>query len=158
MLLIYNNPDALQSLPQDEMQRIMDDVGALMSDLRERGEFLGGDALAHPSQTKTVRVRDGDPLELSTSMVQGRWLMVGGTMLLFTLIADIPAFMVAAGISVVSEAVNGALPGAAPVLEIASDWLARMGENLATALALSMFYGLMRTDERTLPPIWWTES
>jgi hypothetical protein len=59
MLLIYNNPDALQSLPQDEMQRIFADVDAILAELRERGELVGGDALAHPSQTKTVRVRDG---------------------------------------------------------------------------------------------------
>jgi hypothetical protein len=59
MLLIYNNPDAMQSLPQDEMQAIFDRVEEVMGELRERGEFVGGDALAHPSQTKTVRVRDG---------------------------------------------------------------------------------------------------
>ena len=59
MLLIYNNPDALQSLPQEERQKIGESVDAIMGELRERGEFLGGDALAHPSQTKTVRVRDG---------------------------------------------------------------------------------------------------
>jgi hypothetical protein len=59
MLLIYNNIDALTSLPKDELDGVMSDVDAVMSELRERGEFIGGHALAHPSQTKTVRVRNG---------------------------------------------------------------------------------------------------
>jgi hypothetical protein len=59
MLLIYNNIDALMSMPKDELDGVMGDVDAIMTELKERGEFLGGHALAHPSQTKTVRVRDG---------------------------------------------------------------------------------------------------
>jgi hypothetical protein len=59
MLLIYNNPDAMTSLPKDELDGIFGTVDAIMSELRERGELLGGQALAHPSQTKTVRMIDG---------------------------------------------------------------------------------------------------
>jgi hypothetical protein len=59
MLLIYNNIDALMSLPKDELDGVMGEVDTIMSELRERGELIGGHALAHPSQTKTVRVRDG---------------------------------------------------------------------------------------------------
>ena len=59
MLLIYNNLDALMSLPKDELDGIMGEAEAIMNELKERGEFLGGHGLAHPSQTKTVRVRDG---------------------------------------------------------------------------------------------------
>ena len=59
MLLIYNNLDALMSLPKDELDGIMGEAEAIMNEMKERGEFLGGHALAHPSQTKTVRVRDG---------------------------------------------------------------------------------------------------
>jgi hypothetical protein len=59
MLLIYNNPEAMASLPDDQLQEIFADVGAIMAELSASGELLGGDALAHPSQTKVVRVRDG---------------------------------------------------------------------------------------------------
>jgi hypothetical protein len=59
MLLIYNNPDALQSLPKDELDAVFGDVNAIMAELKETGELIGGHALAHPSQTKTVRVRNG---------------------------------------------------------------------------------------------------
>ena len=59
MLLIYNNPEALQSLPQAELDGVFADVGTIMAELSERGELIGGHALADPSLTKTVRVRDG---------------------------------------------------------------------------------------------------
>jgi hypothetical protein len=59
MLLIYNNPAALQALPAEDMQKIMDEVGVIMGELTESGELVGGEALADPSLTRTVRVRDG---------------------------------------------------------------------------------------------------
>jgi hypothetical protein len=59
MLLIYNNLDALMSLPKEELDGIMGEAEAIMNELKERGEFLGGHGLAHPSQTKTIRMVDG---------------------------------------------------------------------------------------------------
>ncbi len=59
MLLIYNNPATLQALGAEELQAIYDEVGAIMGELTESGELVGGEALADPSLTKTVRVRDG---------------------------------------------------------------------------------------------------
>ena len=61
MLLIYNNPAMLETMPQDELKAIMGEVGAIMEELTETGEWIDGAGLAHPSQTKTVRVRDGVP-------------------------------------------------------------------------------------------------
>jgi hypothetical protein len=61
MLLIYNNPDYLQSLPKEDLDAIFDEVGAIMDELTKSGEWIGGEGLAHPSQTKTIRVRDGVP-------------------------------------------------------------------------------------------------
>jgi hypothetical protein len=61
MLLIYNNPEMLEAMPEAEMQAVMADVGKIMEELQESGEWIGGAALAHPSQTKTVRIRDGVP-------------------------------------------------------------------------------------------------
>jgi hypothetical protein len=59
MLLIYNNPEAMAELPEAALNVIYDDVTTIMNELSASGELLGGEALAHPSQTKTVRVRDG---------------------------------------------------------------------------------------------------
>jgi hypothetical protein len=59
MLLIYNNRAALDALPKAELEAIYAEVGVIMDELTESGEYVGGEALADPSQTKTVRVRDG---------------------------------------------------------------------------------------------------
>jgi len=59
MLLIYNNPETLSVMPQEELQAFMDEVDPIVRELTESGELVGGDALADPSNTTTVRVRDG---------------------------------------------------------------------------------------------------
>jgi hypothetical protein len=81
MLLIYNNPAMLETLPEAEMKAIMNDVGALMSELQESGEWLGGEALAHPSQTKTVRVRDGVPAITDGPYIESKEQFAGYCML-----------------------------------------------------------------------------
>jgi hypothetical protein len=59
MLLIYNNREALDALPEAEKQAVFDDVDRIMSELQASGEWVGGEGLAAPSTAKTVRVRDG---------------------------------------------------------------------------------------------------
>jgi hypothetical protein len=59
MLLIYNNREALDALPADELQAVFDDVDRLMGELAASGEWVGGAGLAAPSEAKIVRVRDG---------------------------------------------------------------------------------------------------
>ena len=61
MLLIYNNPEYLESLPKEDLDAIFTEVNTIMAELRQSGEWIGGEGLAHPSQTKTIRVRDGVP-------------------------------------------------------------------------------------------------
>ena len=61
MLLIYNNPATFDSLSDEERDGLMGEVDALMTELTESGEWVGGEALADSSQTRTVRVRDGVP-------------------------------------------------------------------------------------------------
>jgi hypothetical protein len=81
MLLIYNNPAMLEALPEAEMKAIMNDVGAIMSELQETGEWVGGEALAHPSQTKTVRVRDGVPAITDGPFIEAKEQFAGFCML-----------------------------------------------------------------------------
>jgi hypothetical protein len=59
MLLIYNNMSVYENLPEDERKAIFAEVDEIMTELRESGELVGGMALADPSLTRTVRVRDG---------------------------------------------------------------------------------------------------
>jgi hypothetical protein len=46
-------------MPEGELDGVFDEVNRIMSELSESGELIGGHALADPSVTKTVRVRDG---------------------------------------------------------------------------------------------------
>ena len=59
ILLIYQNPEAFQAFPEAERTELMNEAGAIVNDLIESGEWIGGEGLAHPSNTRTIRVRDG---------------------------------------------------------------------------------------------------
>jgi hypothetical protein len=59
MLLIYNNREALEALPEAELQAVFTDVDRIMAELAGSGEWVEGAGLAAPSAAKTVRVRDG---------------------------------------------------------------------------------------------------
>ncbi|MEH1102306.1 YciI family protein [Micromonospora sp. CPCC 205561] len=59
MLLIYNDPAAMERLSKDEQEKVMAEVGGIMEELNANGELVGGDALADASQTRTVRVVGG---------------------------------------------------------------------------------------------------
>jgi hypothetical protein len=59
MLLIYNNPATYQSWSEAERNELFGEVDAIMKELTESGELVGGEALADASTATTVRVRDG---------------------------------------------------------------------------------------------------
>jgi hypothetical protein len=59
MLLIHNNPSAYESWPEEERRALFAEVDAIMAELRNSGELIGGEALADQAITKTVRVRSG---------------------------------------------------------------------------------------------------
>jgi hypothetical protein len=61
MLLIYDNADTRERFLGPEGKPLMDEMDALLGELKESGELLLTDALADPSQTKVVRVHDGVP-------------------------------------------------------------------------------------------------
>ncbi|HWI70773.1 MAG TPA: YciI family protein [Baekduia sp.] len=59
MILIYDNAQTREHfLGNPELGA---EIDAIMAELTESGEFLGGEALADPSQTRTIRVVDGVP-------------------------------------------------------------------------------------------------
>jgi hypothetical protein len=77
MLLIYNNPEYLESLPKEDLDAIFSDVNAIMDELNKSGEWIGGEGLAHPSQTKTIRVRDGVPAVTDGPFVEAKEQFAG---------------------------------------------------------------------------------
>jgi hypothetical protein len=61
MLLIYDNPDTREAYFGEEGKALMGEVDALVQELTESGELVEGEGLADPSNTKTVRAREGAP-------------------------------------------------------------------------------------------------
>jgi hypothetical protein len=61
MLLIWDNPDTREVFFGEQGAELMGEADAIMRELTESGELVGGEALADPSNTRTVRVRDGVP-------------------------------------------------------------------------------------------------
>ena len=61
MLLIYDNAQTRETFLGEEGEDLMAEVDAIMKELTESGELVGGEALADPSNTKTIRVVDGAP-------------------------------------------------------------------------------------------------
>ena len=77
MLLIYQNPAAWENLSEEERNRVFGEVDALVGELTPSGEFVGGEGLAHPSNTRTVRVRDGVPAVTDGPFIESKEQLVG---------------------------------------------------------------------------------
>ena len=61
MLLIYDNAQSRETFRGEQGEDLMAEIDAIMKELTESGELVGGEALADPSNTKTIRLVDGAP-------------------------------------------------------------------------------------------------
>jgi|SRR5215210_6729738 hypothetical protein len=61
MLLIYDNPDTREIMSGERGEGLMAEMRDLMEEITESGELVGTEALADPSNARTVRERDGVP-------------------------------------------------------------------------------------------------
>lgn len=61
MLLIYSDPAVWDALSADERAAMAAEADSLMTELKKSGEWVGGEPLADPANTRTVRVRGGVP-------------------------------------------------------------------------------------------------
>jgi hypothetical protein len=61
MLLIYETPDTREIFMGDQGKELMAQVNAMMRELTDSGELVGGEALADPSNAKSVRTGGGSP-------------------------------------------------------------------------------------------------
>ncbi|WP_336207119.1 YciI family protein [Nonomuraea sp. LPB2021202275-12-8] len=76
MLLIYTNPASQQAVA-DSVDVVMAEVDALMKELAESGELAGGQALAEPAASRTVRVRDGVPAVTDGPFLEAKEYLAG---------------------------------------------------------------------------------
>ncbi|MEU8001183.1 YciI family protein [Catellatospora sp. NPDC049111] len=61
LLLLHNNPAVLNALTDDQRTAIMNGHGDFIKTIQESGELIVTQALADPSNSAVVRVRDGVP-------------------------------------------------------------------------------------------------
>ena len=62
LLVLHNNPAVLEALGPDEQQKLMDGHAAFIEATQKSGELVVTQALADPSQSAVVRVRNGVPV------------------------------------------------------------------------------------------------
>jgi hypothetical protein len=60
MFLIYHDEKTLDTLPDGEMQRLVDAALGYMEELRQSGHFIVSNALQRGRTARTIRVRDGE--------------------------------------------------------------------------------------------------
>jgi hypothetical protein len=63
MLWIYDNADTRRLFFGPEDKALSEEIEALMAELTASGELIGGEALADPAQTRSIRPEDGMPVE-----------------------------------------------------------------------------------------------
>jgi hypothetical protein len=76
MLLIYQNQASQQALSEDP-DSVMAEVDAIIEELTGSGEWVGGEALADASQTRTVKVRGGVPAVTDGPFVEAKEHLAG---------------------------------------------------------------------------------
>src|SRR5437764_606243 len=62
LLLIHENEEAFDKLPQEEQGRIMAEYRALSENLRRSGAYVAGEQLRPVADATTVRIRQGQTL------------------------------------------------------------------------------------------------
>jgi len=59
LLLIYDNEAKMGALPPDEFGKLFADYGKFTNEIRESGNYIGGNPLQPVKTATTVRIRDG---------------------------------------------------------------------------------------------------
>jgi hypothetical protein len=77
MLLIYSNPATWNALTDAERNQMMVDAETVMKELNATGEWVGGAALADPSNTRTIRVRGGAPAVTDGPYIEAKEHLAG---------------------------------------------------------------------------------
>jgi hypothetical protein len=62
MLLIYNDPQTWESMPEAQRGEVYNAYGTFTAELQGSGKMVAGDALQATDTATSVRVRDGETL------------------------------------------------------------------------------------------------
>jgi hypothetical protein len=77
LLLIYFNPATWDSLSEEEQLAVFSGHAAFIRTIRESGEMIGTEALANPSQSTVVKVRDGVPMVTDGPFLEAKEFFAG---------------------------------------------------------------------------------
>ena len=61
MVMIYDNAQTRETFFGEDGAGLMAEIETIMKELTDSGELIGGEALADPSTTKSIRLVDGVP-------------------------------------------------------------------------------------------------
>lgn len=83
LLLIHNNPEALDGLSPQERAKLIgaDRLTSRVRSLQESGELVTVLALAEPSESKTVQVVAGTPVISDRPFLETKEFLAGGLLL-----------------------------------------------------------------------------
>ncbi|MFB9528172.1 YciI family protein [Nonomuraea roseola] len=76
MLMIYTNAAASQAISKD-FDRVVAQVDELIAELTANGEWVGGEALADPSGSRTIRMTNGVPAVTDGPFLESKEYLAG---------------------------------------------------------------------------------
>jgi hypothetical protein len=77
LLIINLNPETFAALSEEERNAVFGGHEEFMTQTKASGEFVGSVALADPSNTKTVRVRNGVPAVTDGPYIEAKEFLAG---------------------------------------------------------------------------------
>jgi hypothetical protein len=75
--MIYVNPQILAALSEEDRDAVFGAHDTFIKMITESGEMVGTEALADPSNTATVRVRDGETVVTDGPYVEAKEYLAG---------------------------------------------------------------------------------
>jgi hypothetical protein len=72
MVLIYDNAETRETFTGPDGAPLMAEIDAIMAELTESGELIGGEALADPSTTTTIRPQGGSPVATDGPLAEAK--------------------------------------------------------------------------------------
>jgi hypothetical protein len=81
MLLIYETAGTREAFFSDAGKELLAAIGEIMAELKASGELVGGEALADPVQSRTLRIVDGERITTDGPFAEAKE-QLGGYLLL----------------------------------------------------------------------------
>jgi hypothetical protein len=77
LLIMHMNPAVWDALSEEEHNEVMTGHGEFIEEIKKTGEFVFTQALADPSQSSVVRVRDGVPAVTDGPYLESKEYLAG---------------------------------------------------------------------------------